>query len=95
MPPSSRKGHSRWCSIRMAGASRKQIAELVDHIDQKYGKRVKFSDFLPRRSSGLTKTCWAATRCAASMGRINGVRLLDLNNDGYLDVVIGNPARAF
>ena len=36
------------------------------------------------------QTCSAAHHFASADGGDNGVRLLDLNNDGYLDVVIGN-----
>ncbi|HEX4796542.1 MAG TPA: PVC-type heme-binding CxxCH protein, partial [Humisphaera sp.] len=67
-----------------------QIAELVDHIDQKYGKRVKFLTFA-EAVERINKNVLGGHPLRGVNGQDNGVRLLDLNNDGYLDVVIGNP----
>src|SRR5438874_135379 len=66
-----------------------QMVEFIDYAVGKYGKRVKFLNFheaLDRINAHLL----AGNPLRSATGRDNGVRLLDLNNDGYLDIVIGN-----
>ena len=67
-----------------------QIAEVVDRVHAKYGRRVKFLTFqecIERINSNLLLN--QPLRRTADGGD-NGVRILDLNLDGYLDVMIGN-----
>jgi putative membrane-bound dehydrogenase-like protein len=73
-----------------------QLVELVDYADKKYGKRVKFLNFreaLARLEKNLLKEL--ALRYQGPTGadyqRIvdSGIRLLDVNKDGYLDVIFG------
>jgi putative membrane-bound dehydrogenase-like protein len=66
-----------------------QIVELIDHATTKYGKRVKFLTFREAEER-LTKNLLGGETLRAADGRDNGVRLLDLDGDGYMDVVIGN-----
>ena len=69
-----------------------QIIELIDHAHSKYGKRVKFMTFkdcIERINKNLLK----GSSLRAEDGSDNGVRLLDLNSDGYLDVLIGDGQR--
>ncbi len=66
-----------------------QLAELVDYADRTYGKRVKFLNFAEALER-LNRNLLGGQGLRADNGQDNGVRLLDLNNDGYLDVVIGN-----
>jgi putative membrane-bound dehydrogenase-like protein len=66
-----------------------QILELIDYAQAKHGKKVKFLTFREALER-LDKNVLGGQSLRAADGRDNGVRLLDLNNDGYLDVVIGN-----
>jgi putative membrane-bound dehydrogenase-like protein len=66
-----------------------QLEELVDRASKKYGARVKFLNFREAQER-LDKNLLAGEPLRAANGQDNGVRLLDLNDDGYLDVVIGN-----
>jgi putative membrane-bound dehydrogenase-like protein len=66
-----------------------QIIEFIDYAVSKHGGKVKFLNFKEVHER-LTKNLLAGTPLRASNGNKNGVRLLDLNNDGYMDVVIGN-----
>lgn len=66
-----------------------QVVELIDYAEQKYGKRVKFLSFheaLSRINHNLLRD----NPVRAQDGADNGVRLLDLNLDGFMDVVVGN-----
>jgi putative membrane-bound dehydrogenase-like protein len=67
-----------------------QIVELIDYADRKYGKKVKFLNFAEAEER-LNKNLLAGEPIRhPKSGMDNGVRMLELNGDGYLDVVIGN-----
>lgn len=66
-----------------------QIIELIDYAEQKYGKKIKFLNFREAQKR-LDKNLLADQPLRGADGQKNGVRLVDLNNDGYMDVVIGN-----
>lgn len=69
--------------------SNEQVIKLIDHADQKHGSAVQFlsfQDVLKKMNQHLL----AGQPLRNARGADNGVRLLDLNNDGYMDVVIGN-----
>ncbi|HEY1858752.1 MAG TPA: polysaccharide deacetylase family protein, partial [Gemmataceae bacterium] len=66
-----------------------QIVDLIDHAVSKHGKKVKFLTFREAQER-LNKNLLDGNPLRAADGADSGVRLLDLNNDGFLDVVIGN-----
>ncbi len=66
-----------------------QVIELIDHVTSRYGPRVKFLNFREVHER-LTKHLLSGQPLRAADGSDNGVRVLDLNHDGYMDVVIGN-----
>ena len=67
-----------------------QVVDLVDHAVGRYGKKVKFLNFREVYER-LTRNALGGQPLRAANGQDNGVRLLDVNNDGTMDVVIGNP----
>lgn len=66
-----------------------QLVELIDYAVTKYGKKVKFLNFREAQDR-LNKNLLADQPLRGVDGQKNGVRLLDLDDDGYMDVVIGN-----
>lgn len=67
-----------------------QIAEVVDRVDAKYGKRIKFLSF-SECMERINKYLLLDQPLRRPVGGgDNGVRLVDLNLDGFLDVMIGN-----
>ncbi|MHB8521323.1 MAG: PVC-type heme-binding CxxCH protein, partial [Limisphaerales bacterium] len=70
-------------------SSPEQLVALVDYAATKYGKRVKFLNFR-EAADRLNQNLLAGQPLRAANGQDNGVRLVDLNHDGCLDVVIGN-----
>ncbi len=63
-----------------------QINELIDHAVTKHGKKVKFLTF-KEALERLNKNLFAGQPLRDEKGNDNGVRLHDLNLDGYLDVL--------
>lgn len=71
--------------------SNEQIIKLIDHAVEKHGSAVQFLSFrdaLQRMNQHLL----AGQPLRNKNGADNGVRLLDLNNDDFMDVVIGNES---
>ena len=69
--------------------SNSQMIEFIDHITESHGQKVKFLNFKEARER-LTNNLLGGQSLKAPNGQDNGVRLLDLNNDGYMDAVIAN-----
>lgn len=68
-----------------------QIVELIDYAAAKHGPKVKFMTFKEvqqRLNSNLLNN----QPLRAADGTDNGVRICDVNRDGYMDVVIGNSS---
>ncbi|NQV27343.1 MAG: c-type cytochrome [Rhodopirellula sp.] len=68
-----------------------QVVELIDHAVEKHGKKVKFLNFREAHDR-LNENLLAGQPLRKTDGSDNGVRLLDLNRDGFMDVVIGTAA---
>jgi putative membrane-bound dehydrogenase-like protein len=66
-----------------------QLVELVDHAVAKHGKKVLFLNFREAQDR-LDKNLLDGHPLRRADGRDNGVRVLDLDGDGFVDVVIGN-----
>ena len=69
-----------------------QVVELIEYAHEKYGKRIKFLNFkecVDRINEHLLLD--QPIRSPAT-GNDNGVRLVDVNADGFLDVLIGNES---
>ena len=74
-----------------------QIVELIDHAVKTHGKKVKFLNFREAQErldanllGGQPLRVDSGKGPPDRLGTDNGVRLLDLDADGYMDVVIGN-----
>ncbi len=83
-----------WCSS-------KQVVELIDYAWKKYGKKVKFLNF-GECAERLNQNLLKGSSLRKKDGSDNSVRVLDANNDGFMDVLIGekkltrvwNPAKS-
>jgi putative membrane-bound dehydrogenase-like protein len=68
----------------------KQIVQLIDYAVETYGKKVKFLTFNEALERINKNLLGGQPLRDPKTGGDNGVLLLDVNNDGYMDVVIGN-----
>ncbi len=66
-----------------------QLVELIDYAVQKYGSKVKFLNFREAQDR-LNQNLLTGHPLRAADGSDNGVRLLDLNHDGFLDVIFSD-----
>ena len=66
-----------------------QLVDVIDYADQTYGGRVKFLNCREICDRLATNVLGGAT-LRSPTGGDNGVRLLDVNADGFLDAVVGN-----
>lgn len=66
-----------------------QVNELIDHAVQKHGRKVKFLTFREALER-LNKNFLGGHPLRDEQGRSNGIAVMDVNNDGHLDAVIGN-----
>jgi putative membrane-bound dehydrogenase-like protein len=67
-----------------------QVVDLIDYAVARYGKKVKFLTFRQAQDRLNKNLLGGQPLRNPKTGKDNGVRLVDVNNDGYLDVVIGN-----
>src|SRR6185369_12832621 len=66
-----------------------QIVEFINYAVQKYGKRVRFLTFREAQER-IDRNLLQGHPLRGAKGEDNGVRLIDLNNDGYMDVILSN-----
>jgi len=66
-----------------------QVTDVIDYADRTYGQRVKFLN-CREIYDRLTRHALGGVPLRNARGGDNGVRLLDVDADGLLDVVIGN-----
>jgi hypothetical protein len=66
-----------------------QLADVVDAAVRKHGARVKFFNFRECLEQ-LNGNLLSGQALRAANGADNDVRILDLDGDGFMDVVIGN-----
>ncbi len=71
-----------------------QMVELIDYAEETYGDSVKFLNFREALER-LNRNLLAGVPLRGPRGEDNGVRLIDLNRDGYLDVVSGGLGNSF
>ena len=64
----------------------RQMIELIDHAVATHGPKVKFLTFREAQER-LDRHLLAGQPLRTEKGEDNGVRILDLNDDGYMDVV--------
>lgn len=69
-----------------------QIVQVINHASVRHGGKVRFLSFRDAVDR-LNKNLLGGTALRDVRGQDQGVRLLDLNDDGYLDVAIGNGER--
>lgn len=66
-----------------------QMVEFIDYAVERHGNAVKFLNFR-EAAERLNRHLLGGHPLRSPSGGDNGVRVLDLNADGYLDVIIGN-----
>src|SRR5262249_35765579 len=66
-----------------------QVVEFIDHAVKTHGKKVKFLTF----KEALERLQKNALGGSSGEQRIQGQCVLDLNGDGFADVVIPNPQK--
>ena len=66
-----------------------QMVEIVDHANRIHGKKVKFLNMREMHML-MTQHLLAGNPIRKPDGSDNGIRILDVNNDGFMDVIIGN-----
>ncbi|MBM3877225.1 MAG: c-type cytochrome [Verrucomicrobia bacterium] len=89
-----KQGVFTWIFHPHGWSSAAQIVEFIDHAERTHGKKVKFLTFREAQER-LDKNLLKGNPLRDARGGENGVRLLDVNNDGLMDVVVGNEVTRF
>lgn len=66
-----------------------QVVEMIDHAVAKHGGKVKFLNFR-EAADRLNLYLLNGEAVRANNGTDNGIRMLDVDRDGFQDVVVGN-----
>ena len=69
--------------------SNQQMVDIVDHSDKTHGKKVKFLN-MREMEEKIVKNMLAGHALRRADGGDNGVRVFDINADGFMDVLIAN-----
>jgi len=67
----------------------RQLIELIDHAVGRYGDKVMFLNFR-EVAERLTANLLGGESLRTTRGHDNGVRLADVNHDGFMDVIVAN-----
>ncbi len=86
------KGLYTWCFHPHGWIRNTQIIEVIDHVRSRYGARVKFLN-IQETLERLTEHMLGGVALRDADGSDGGVRLVDIDGDGRMDVVVGNDAR--
>lgn len=70
-----------------------QVVELIDHAIKTHGKKVKFLTFREAKER-LDRNLLGGQPLRGADGGDNGVRILDLDNDQCMDVIVSNGHKA-
>ena len=70
-----------------------QVVELIDHAVETHGKKVKFLTFGEAKER-LDRNLLGGQPLRGADGGDNGVRILDLNNDQYMDVIVSDAHKS-
>lgn len=66
-----------------------QVVSMIDHAVAKHGTKIKFLQFAEIEER-IRKNLFKGHPLRKANGEDNGIRLLDVNNDGFMDVIIAN-----
>ena len=66
-----------------------QLVELIDHAVKNHGRKIKFLNF-DEAAERIRVNLLSGQTLRGDQGTGNGIRLLDLDGDGFMDVLIGN-----
>jgi hypothetical protein len=70
----------------------KQVIELIEYAVSQHGGKVKFLTF-GEANERLQQHLLNGHALRTEQGEDNGVRLCDVNNDGYMDVIVANASK--
>ena len=88
----AQQGLYSWCFHPHGWLRSEQIVDIVSTAHQKYGSKVRFLN-IQEALDKITRNMLGGVPLRAPDGQDNGVRILDLDADGFMDVVIGNDER--
>ena len=85
----AKKGAVSLCFHAGGWMSSEQMADIVDHSDKTHGKKVKFLN-MREMDERIVENMLSGHALRGADGGDNGVRVFDINGDGFMDVLIAN-----
>ena len=85
----AKKGAVSLCFHAGGWMSSEQMADIVDHSDKTHGKKVKFLN-MREMDERIVENMLMGHALRRADGGDNGVRVFDINGDGFMDVLIAN-----